>query len=62
MEYLRGQEENISQYYTQIEFHMASFEIYEIFKPTRKVTIATDGEQYHSKDLWDSYSLMMMEQ
>jgi hypothetical protein len=42
-EYIRSQEEYISQYYTQIEFLSTPIEIYELFKSTRKVLIATDG-------------------
>ena len=42
MEYLRSQEEHISQYYTQIEFHVVPMKIYELFKSTKKALIATD--------------------
>jgi hypothetical protein len=42
-EYIRSQEEYISQYYTQIEFLSTPIEIYKLFKSTRKVLIATDG-------------------
>jgi hypothetical protein len=43
MEYLLSQEEHISQYYTQIEFFMVPMKIYELFKSTKRVLIATDG-------------------
>ena len=43
MEYLMNQEEHISQYYTQIEFHMVPMKIYDLFKSTKKALIATDG-------------------
>jgi hypothetical protein len=43
MEYLLSQEEHISQYYAQIEFHTVPMEIYDLFKSTKKVLIATDG-------------------
>jgi hypothetical protein len=43
MEYLLSQEEHISQYYEQIEFFMVPMKIYDLFKSTKKVYIATDG-------------------
>jgi hypothetical protein len=43
MEYLLSQEEHISQYYAQIEFSMVPMKIYELFKSTKRVLIATDG-------------------
>jgi hypothetical protein len=43
MEYLLSQEEHISQYYEQIEFFMVPMKIYDLFKSTRRVLIATDG-------------------
>jgi hypothetical protein len=43
MDYVRTQEEHISQYYTQIDFLVAPHEIYKIVKSTKKVNIATDG-------------------
>jgi hypothetical protein len=43
MEYLLSQEEHISQYYAQIEFHTVPMKIYELFKSTKKALIATDG-------------------
>jgi hypothetical protein len=43
MEYILSQEEHISQYYEQIEFFMVPMKIYELFKSTKKVLIATDG-------------------
>jgi hypothetical protein len=43
MEYLLSQEEHISQYYTQIKFFIVPMKIYELFKSTKKVKIATDG-------------------
>jgi hypothetical protein len=43
MEYILSQEEHISQYYEQIEFSMVPMKIYELFKSTKKVLIATDG-------------------
>jgi ribonuclease HI len=43
MEYLLSQEEHISQYYAQIEFLMVPMKIYELFKSTKRVLIATDG-------------------
>jgi hypothetical protein len=43
MEYLMTQEEHISQYYTQIDFLSPPITIYELFKSTKKVNIATDG-------------------
>jgi hypothetical protein len=43
MDYLRTQEEHISQYYTQIDFLMVPYDIYKMFKLTNKVNIATDG-------------------
>jgi hypothetical protein len=43
MEYLMSQEEHISQYYAQIEFFMVPMKIYELFKSTKRVLIATDG-------------------
>jgi hypothetical protein len=43
MEYLMSQEEHISQYYAQIKFFMVPVKIYELFKSTKKVKIATDG-------------------
>jgi hypothetical protein len=42
MEYLLSQEEHISQYYAQIEFSMVPMKIYELFKSTKRVLIATD--------------------
>jgi hypothetical protein len=43
MEYLLSQEEHISQYYEQIEFLTVPMKIYELFKSTKRVLIATDG-------------------
>jgi hypothetical protein len=43
MEYLMTQEENISQYYTQLDFLSAPVTIYELLKTSNKVHIATDG-------------------
>jgi hypothetical protein len=43
MEYLLSQEEHISQYYEHIEFFMVPMKIYELFKSTKRVLIATDG-------------------
>jgi hypothetical protein len=43
--YIRHQEEHISQYYTQLEFLTVPIKIYELLKTTKKVLIATDGEQ-----------------
>jgi hypothetical protein len=43
LDYLKSQEEHIKQYYTQIEFHTVPQRIYELFKSTNKVYIATDG-------------------
>jgi hypothetical protein len=43
MEFLMAQEEHITQYYTQIEFLTTPVTIYELFKSTNKVNIATDG-------------------
>jgi hypothetical protein len=43
MKYLMAQEEHISQYYTQIDFLTTPVTIYELFKSTNKVNIATDG-------------------
>jgi hypothetical protein len=43
MDYIRTQEEHITQYYTQIDFIMVPHEIYELLKSTKKVLIATDG-------------------
>jgi hypothetical protein len=43
MEYLMKQEEHITQYYTQIDFLSAPFEIYELIKSTKEIKIATDG-------------------
>jgi hypothetical protein len=43
MEYLMSQEEHISQYYAQIEFLIVPMKIYELFKSTKRVLIATDG-------------------
>jgi hypothetical protein len=40
---LLSQEEHIAQYYAQIEFHTVPMKIYELFKSTKKVLIATDG-------------------
>mgnify|MGYP002632820832 CR=1 FL=1 len=42
-EYIRYQDDHISQYYTQIEFLTAPIKIYELLKSTKKVLIATDG-------------------
>jgi hypothetical protein len=43
MAYVMAQEEHISQYYTQIEFYIEPFKIYELFKSTKRANIATDG-------------------
>ena len=43
IEYLMRQNEHISQYYTQIEFHKTPYETYELFKSPKKIKIATDG-------------------
>jgi hypothetical protein len=43
MEHLMSQEEHITQYYEQIEFFMVPMKIYELFKSTKRVLIATDG-------------------
>ena len=43
MEFLSRQVEHITQYYTQIEYHTTPHEIYELFKSTSRVNIATDG-------------------
>jgi hypothetical protein len=43
MDYLLCQEEHIKQCYTHIEFHAVPHRIYELFKSTHKVNIATDG-------------------
>jgi hypothetical protein len=43
MEYLMAQEEHITQYYTQIDFLTIPVTIYELFRSTNKVNIATDG-------------------
>jgi hypothetical protein len=43
MEYLGSQEEHVAQVYTQIEFFVVPYEIYEMLKSTRNVNIATDG-------------------
>jgi hypothetical protein len=43
MEYLLSQEDHISQYYEQIDFFMVPMKIYELFKSTKRVLIATDG-------------------
>jgi ribonuclease HI len=42
-EFIMSQEEHISQYYTQIDYFMVPIKIYELFKSTNKVLIATDG-------------------
>jgi hypothetical protein len=51
LEYLMGQNEHISQYYTQIHFHMVPYKIYELFKSTKKVKIITDGGAISLKGL-----------
>jgi hypothetical protein len=43
MDYLLCQEEHISRYYTQIDFLAVPHKIYELYKSTNKVYIATDG-------------------
>jgi hypothetical protein len=43
MEHLMAKEEYVSQYYSQIEFIMVPMKIYELFKSTKRVLIATDG-------------------
>jgi hypothetical protein len=48
-DYIRNQEEHISQYYTQLEFLTVPIKIYELLESTKEVLIATDGgvgEQY----------------
>jgi hypothetical protein len=42
-DYIKTQEEHVTQYYTQIEFIRAPHEIYELLKSMKKVLIATDG-------------------
>jgi len=42
-EFLMEQEEHIKQYYTHIDFHEVPYNIYALFKSTKKVHIATDG-------------------
>jgi hypothetical protein len=44
MDYLLCQEEYITQYYTHIDFLTVPHKIYELFRSTNKVNIATDGE------------------
>jgi hypothetical protein len=43
MDYLSCQEEYVTHYYTQIDFQMVPQQIYELFKSTNRVNIATDG-------------------
>ncbi len=43
MEHLMAKEEYVSQYYSQIEFLTVPMKIYELFKSTKRVLIATDG-------------------
>ena len=43
MDFLMRQDEHVSKYYTQREFHVVQYKILEIFKSTNKVKIATDG-------------------
>jgi hypothetical protein len=43
MDYIKTQEEHVTQYYTQIDFIRVPHEIYELLKSTKKVLIATDG-------------------
>jgi hypothetical protein len=43
MDYIKTQEEHVTQYYTQIDFIRVPHEIYELIKSTKKVLIATDG-------------------
>jgi hypothetical protein len=42
-DFLSCQEEHITQYYAEIDFQMVPQRIYELFKSTQKVYIATDG-------------------
>jgi hypothetical protein len=42
-DYIKTQEEHVTQYYTQIEFIRVPHEIYELLKSTKKVLIANDG-------------------
>jgi hypothetical protein len=42
-DYIKTQEEHVTQYYTQINFIMVPHKIYKLLKSTRKVLIATDG-------------------
>ena len=43
MDFLMRQDEDVSQYYTQPEFHVVQYQIQELFKSTNKVIVATDG-------------------
>jgi hypothetical protein len=43
MDFLLCQEEHITQYYAEIDFQMVPQRIYELFKSTQNVYIATDG-------------------
>jgi hypothetical protein len=43
VEYLNGQDEHISQFYTQINFLSVPITIYKLLKSTNKIHIATDG-------------------
>jgi hypothetical protein len=43
MDFLSCQEEHIAQYHAEIDFQMVPQRIYELFKSTQEVYIATDG-------------------
>ena len=43
MEFLMKQEDHITQYYAEIEYHTTPIAVYELIKSTNKVNIATDG-------------------
>jgi hypothetical protein len=43
IDYIRTQEEHITQYYTQIDFIIVPHKIYDLLKSKKKVLIATDG-------------------
>ena len=43
MQYISSQEEHVSQYYTDIKFLTAPYEIYELIKSPKRITLATDG-------------------
>ena len=55
MDFLMRQDEHVSQYYTQTEFHVVQYKIQELLKPTNKVKIATDGGAIPLKGslIWD---------